>query len=39
VTRGWISVSSRNRLSEVPVYVFATAGLVYAVQMYVKGGA
>ena len=39
LTRGWISVSRRNRLSEFPVYVFAATGLIYAVQMYMKGGA
>ncbi len=38
LTRGWISVSSRNRYSEIPVYVFAATGLVYAVQLFTKGG-
>ena len=34
LTRSWISVTSRNLYSELFVYVFAGAGLVYAVQMY-----
>jgi len=38
ITRGWISTSSRNRYSELPVYIFAGAGLVYAVQLYLTGG-
>lgn len=38
VTRGWISVSSRNRYSELPVYIFAGAGAIYAVQIFMKGG-
>jgi hypothetical protein len=33
LTRGWVSVSSRNRFAELPVYVFAGAGALYAVQM------
>jgi len=34
LTRSWISVTSRNLYSELFVYVFAGAGLVYAVQIY-----
>ena len=34
LTRSWISVTSRNLYSELFVYVFAGAGLIYAVQMY-----
>jgi hypothetical protein len=33
LTRGWVSISSRNRLSELPVYVFAGTGAIYALQM------
>jgi len=33
LTRAWTSVTQRNRYSEVFVYAFAAAGLVYAVQM------
>ena len=38
VTRGWISTSTRNHYSEAPVYLFAGAGLVYAVRLYLTGG-
>lgn len=34
LTRSWISVTSRNLYSELFVYVFAGAGLIYAVQIY-----
>ncbi len=33
LTRSWVSVNSRNRFAELPVYVFAGAGALYAVQM------
>ena len=36
--RAWVSVTQRNRYSEMFVYVFAGVGLVYAVQMLMKGG-
>lgn len=36
--RAWVSVTQRNRYSEAFVYVFAGVGLVYAVQMLMKGG-
>lgn len=36
--RAWISITSRNRYSELFVYVFAVAGLVYVLQMMSKGG-
>ena len=38
MTRGWISLSSRNRFSELPVYAFAAVGAIYAVQILTKGG-
>ncbi len=37
--RSWVSVTSRNRYSELFVYVFAAAGLLYAVELMMKGGA
>lgn len=33
LTRGWLSVNSRNRFAELPVYAFAGAGALYAVQL------
>ena len=33
LTRGWVSVSSRNRYSSLFVYAFAAAGAIYALQM------
>jgi protein-S-isoprenylcysteine O-methyltransferase Ste14 len=36
--RGWISISGRNRYSELPVYLFAGTGLIYTVQIMMKGG-
>ncbi len=33
LTRAWVSVTSRNLYSELFVYVFAGAGLVYGVQL------
>lgn len=36
--RAWVSITQRNRYSELFVYVFAGIGLVYAVQMLMKGG-
>ncbi len=33
LTRGWISVGSRNRYSSLFVYVFAATGAIYALQM------
>jgi hypothetical protein len=38
LTRAWVSVTSRNRYSALFVYLFAGAGLLYAVQMLMKGG-
>jgi hypothetical protein len=38
ITRGWISVGGRNRYSEVPVYLFAGVGAIYAVQYLTRGG-
>jgi hypothetical protein len=36
--RAMASVTLRNRYSEMSVYIFAGIGLVYAVQMLMKGG-
>ena len=36
--RATVSVTQRNRYSEMFVYIFAGIGLVYAVQMLMKGG-
>lgn len=33
LTRAWVSVGSRNRYSELFVYLFAIAGAIYALQM------
>jgi LPXTG-motif cell wall-anchored protein len=39
LTRAWISTARRKLYSELFVYVFAGMGLVYAVDMLIKGGA
>lgn len=39
LTRSLVSVTGRNRYSELFVYVFAGAGLLYAAEMLMKGGA
>jgi hypothetical protein len=36
--RAWISITQRNRYSEVFVYVFAGVGLLYSAQLLMKGG-
>lgn len=36
--RAWVSITQRNRYSEVFVYVFAGVGLVYSTQILMKGG-
>jgi len=36
--RAWISITQRNRYSELFVYVFAGVGLVYSTQILMKGG-
>jgi hypothetical protein len=33
LTRGWVSIASRNRYSSLFVYVFAGTGALYALQM------
>lgn len=38
LTRGWISVKSRNRYSELFVYAFAGAGALYVIELLMKGG-
>jgi hypothetical protein len=35
LTRGWVSISGRNRYSALFVYVFAGAGALYAAQMLI----
>ena len=37
VTREWISVKRRNRFSELFVYAFAAAGLLYSTLMLAQG--
>jgi len=39
LTRAWISTAQRKLYSELFVYVFAGLGLVYAVELLLKGGA
>jgi LPXTG-motif cell wall-anchored protein len=39
LTRAWISTAQRRLYSELFVYVFAGLGLVYAVELLMKGGA
>lgn len=39
LTRNLVSVSGRNRYAELFVYVFAGAGLLYAAEILMKGGA
>lgn len=36
-SRGWRSPRSRNRTSELLVYTFAAAGMLYLAQMWTKG--
>lgn len=36
-SRGWTSPRSRNRFTELWVYTFAAAGLVYLAQLWTKG--
>jgi hypothetical protein len=36
-SRGWRSPRARNRFSELFVYTFAAAGLVYFAQLWTKG--
>jgi hypothetical protein len=36
-SRGWSSPRSRNRFSELLVYTFATAGILYLAQLWLKG--
>jgi hypothetical protein len=36
-SRGWTSLRARNRFSELFVYTFAAAGLVYLAQLWTKG--
>lgn len=36
--RAWVSITRRNRYSEVFVYVFAGVGLVYCAQLLMRGG-
>ena len=36
-SRGWTSPRSRNRFSDLLVYTFAAAGIVYLSQLWLKG--
>jgi hypothetical protein len=36
-SRGWSSPRHRNRFSDLLVYSFAAAGLLYLVQLWIKG--
>jgi hypothetical protein len=36
-SREWTSVGSRNRFSNLVVYTFAAAGILYLVQLWTKG--
>jgi hypothetical protein len=36
-SRGWTSARTRNRFTELFVYTFAGAGLLYAAQFWTKG--
>lgn len=36
-SRGWTSPRNRNRFSELLVYAFAAAGMVYLAQLWLKG--
>ncbi len=37
ITREWVSAKRRNRFSEVFVYAFAAAGLLYVAQLIFRG--
>jgi hypothetical protein len=36
-SRGWTSPRSRNRFSDLLVYTFAAAGIIYLSQLWLKG--
>ena len=36
-SRGWTSPRTRNRFSDLLVYTFAAAGIVYLAQLWMKG--
>lgn len=36
-SRGWTSPHTRNRFSDLLVYTFAAAGIVYLAQLWMKG--
>ena len=38
LARDWIPVRDRNRYSEIFVYGFAAAGMMYCVELVLKGG-
>ena len=38
LARDWVSVRNRNRYSELFVYGFAAAGVLYFVELLIKGG-
>jgi len=35
LSRSWISLTSRNRFAELPVYAFAGVGAIYALEMLI----
>ena len=36
-SRGWTTVRNRNRFSDLLVYSFAAAGIIYLAQIWIKG--
>ena len=36
-SRGWTSIRNRSRLSDLLVYTFAAAGIIYLAQIWMKG--
>lgn len=36
-SRGWTSMRNRSRLSDLLVYTFAAAGIIYLAQIWMKG--
>ncbi len=36
-SRGWTTIRNRNRLSDLLVYTFAAAGILYLLQIWMKG--
>jgi len=36
-SRGWSTIRNRNRISDLLVYTFAAAGIIYLAQIWMKG--